>query len=900
VNFFSFLTEFGTKIETFRALLVMSVTGAVVAALLFIIKPIIKNRLPKAAQYYLWLVVIASFLVPFSRFVALPGAAETPTISSAVDWYVVNNAEIHDRVKPYEVTSPDGYVGVPEENWAIVEAAVPPSWVPGVVDLVKIIWAMGALVSLSVFVWSYWAFVASLQRRNILTGIDCAVPVYRNAKAATPMLVGLFQPVIVLPDRDYTDTQLRAVLLHELTHLRRRDLLVKWLSVLACSLHWFNPLAWLARRELDRACELACDEAVIRKLDAEGRQSYGDTLIAVAAESRMPRTVLSTTMCERKKSLKERLGAIMKHKKTTKLAAAISAALIVFVAAGAMLLGAGHGNSGATTRDLSRFDVNGFALGSPVGDTSGLTPTAALDIKDGYVYNFEGIRYTLDEELGVVRRMYVTIGKMGVTTSLSATTARQPWTHIPEITGFFGEGKRGWQDREQKLRYVEYTQKSGGLSATVRFVYTDAEGYLIWVIAESSLPYTKPAGIIPDDLGAPQAVIDAAAATARGDYDGTRDIGLEGQKEFGSEFDDWRLERVELAYTYLDMDIDVYCYEWRVHTTTPEKILLVGGQELDGDGWYLDTYPNAWYILYSPGSGLLRGMFNNESEPGTDDFTPPLLAALGAMKREQVTEYLSALFTDAYAPYYDGLRYAVSDYAEELLSDGSYTATFLWTMYHLGNGLDVAADLGAEQEANWSLQVTAGGGTGGRLDLGTIVVLADNSAVGPPNYAVPIEEYFPTAANGAVPKPASGYEARELTLVGGQDVTLAEFPGVTFTWSDGTFRDSGTRGTFIGGIGEYSQSIYLADLTGDGTPEFCSTVQFGSGIVDSRIIVYDYAAGRQYQLSDRGLYDYGLSLRDGHLTATQYEYAPPPGDGAAIASGALILAEGALTIVGRR
>jgi beta-lactamase regulating signal transducer with metallopeptidase domain len=344
MNFFSFLSEFGTKIETFRALLVMSITGSVVAALLLLVKPLVKSRLPKAAQYYLWLVVIAAFLVPFSRLVLLPlNTAETPTIAGTVDWYVADNAEIFERVKPYAVTAPDGVVGYPDENMAIIDDLVPEPWIVGLIDWLKLIWVLGAYTSLTVFACSYYRFILLLKRNNAATDIPCKIPVYRNAEAATPMLIGLFRPAIVLPDRGYTDEQLRAVLLHELTHLRRRDILVKWLSVLACSLHWFNPLVWLARRELDRACELACDEAVIAGLGADGRQAYGDTLIAVAADAKIPRVVLSTTMYERKKSLKERLGSIMAYKRTTTPAVLLSAALIVLVGVGAVLLGAGSG-----------------------------------------------------------------------------------------------------------------------------------------------------------------------------------------------------------------------------------------------------------------------------------------------------------------------------------------------------------------------------------------------------------------------------------------------------------------------------------------------------------------------------------------------------------------------------
>jgi len=101
------------------------------------------------------------------------------------------------------------------------------------------------------------------------------------------------------------------------------------------------------------------------------------------------------------------------------------------------------------------------------------------------------------------------------------------------------------------------------------------------------------------------------------------------------------------------------------------------------------------------------------------------------------------LFTETYSPHYDGLRYEMSNYEEDVTSSGGYTATFLWTMYHLGNGLDVPDDLGKEQEGNFSLKANAKIGAGGLLDLSTIEILADNRPKGAPNYEVPIEDFLP-------------------------------------------------------------------------------------------------------------------------------------------------------------
>jgi hypothetical protein len=119
---------------------------------------------------------------------------------------------------------------------------------------------------------------------------------------------------------------------------------------------WFNPLVWLTRREIDRACELACDETVIRNLDINEKQNYGDTLIYVAADSKTPRTILSTTMCEEKRDLKERLGAIMKNKKRSVLAIIVSAVLLIVLTACAVALGAGS-DSASENNDGGESDA---------------------------------------------------------------------------------------------------------------------------------------------------------------------------------------------------------------------------------------------------------------------------------------------------------------------------------------------------------------------------------------------------------------------------------------------------------------------------------------------------------------------------------------------------------------
>ncbi len=105
-----------------------------------------------------------------------------------------------------------------------------------------------------------------------------------------------------------------------------------------------------------------------------------------------------------------------------------------------------------------------------------------------------------------------------------------------------------------------------------------------------------------------------------------------------------------------------------------------------------------------------------------------------------------------------------------------------------------------------------------------------------------------------------------------------EYDGVVFCWKnsasqwgdDITAVRDGEETLLYSGMPVWS--VFLSDLNGDGYRELCSTVSVGSGMVDSRIIVYDYRAGKQYELADRGEYDYVLALRDGVLTVSKREW----------------------------
>ena len=122
-----------------------------------------------------------------------------------------------------------------------------------------------------------------------------------------------------------------------------------------------------------------------------------------------------------------------------------------------------------------------------------------------------------------------------------------------------------------------------------------------------------------------------------------------------------------------------------------------------------------------------------------------------------------------------------------------------------------------------------------------------------------------------------------------REYDLEEFPETTFRWSAEQLE--AVKGSEITPLYN-GMPIWSCDLTGDGKPELCSTLSIGSGIVNDQILVYDYAEGTGYDLSDRGNFDYVLTVQEDSLIAEKRAYQ----EDALIESGELVLSDGILQI----
>jgi beta-lactamase regulating signal transducer with metallopeptidase domain len=403
-------------------LLRLSAIGSVLAAVLFLVKPFFKNRISKAVAYYLWVIVLLRLCLPFGISLPVPAGwltgaqitqaqplnSENNGIALGGNQTDTNNTAPTANASGSAAPALSGSAGDAVTGSDVKNSAARPGIMQMLGQWLKdpalwlLIWMSGALLSLAWHSFGYIRFVGII-RRSAVQPEEADLAVFqefresdrvwlvRSSFVRTPMLLGLLRPVIAVPLVSYTSDgladDLRDILRHELTHYRRGDLLYKWFAMLVTCLHWFNPLMYLVRREIDRACELSCDEAVIASLTTSQKQHYGETLMSLAVHQTYPLGILATTMCEDKARLKERLICIMGYKSKTRAAILLSIILLLGLMGCATVSGVREATAPTVTpAAVNSAEINPTGTGNvTLYEEYGLTVAIRNDIIDQLV-----------------------------------------------------------------------------------------------------------------------------------------------------------------------------------------------------------------------------------------------------------------------------------------------------------------------------------------------------------------------------------------------------------------------------------------------------------------------------------------------------------------------------------
>lgn len=297
------------------------VAVSVLIALVLVARRPVAKHFGAGVAYALWALPLARLVLPplqipvsLMPLLGLPKSAASD--ATAESGSVLAASAAPEAIVPMLATSPPAPAAMsapPLAESAIAGSLSPSHTLTDTLSAVLVpglflVWAGGALLLFGLSLWRQHVFMQTVRREAVnvsprlqhiahqvsqQVGLKRLPVIASSFISSGPLVTGLVRPVVMLPawfETDYDDTQQRAALAHELTHVRRGDLWALQLAELFIACMWFNPLAYYAHRAFRTDQEAACDADVL-KTGTASPHAYGATLIKAVksvSQERLP------------------------------------------------------------------------------------------------------------------------------------------------------------------------------------------------------------------------------------------------------------------------------------------------------------------------------------------------------------------------------------------------------------------------------------------------------------------------------------------------------------------------------------------------------------------------------------------------------------------------------------
>ncbi len=284
--------------EFFLSVVNMSIAASWSVLAVLLLRFLLKKA-PKWITVLLWAVVAIRLICPFAfeSKVSLIPSAQTISPGIMMD------------------TVPQIYTGIPAVNNSInpiIGETFAPNpgdsanplqvWIP----IAAVLWGIGILALTVYGIISYLRI-----KKKISTAVLLRDHIYQSENVVSPFVLGMIRPKIYVPF-SMTASEMLHVIAHEEAHIRRKDHWWKPIGFAILSLHWFNPLMWLAYVLLCRDIEMACDEKVVKSLSSEERADYSQALLNCSVGRRM---IAYCPLAFGEVGVKDRVRSVLSYKK---------------------------------------------------------------------------------------------------------------------------------------------------------------------------------------------------------------------------------------------------------------------------------------------------------------------------------------------------------------------------------------------------------------------------------------------------------------------------------------------------------------------------------------------------------------------------------------------------------
>ena len=317
--------------ELFKALLITSLAGSVLAVVISLLRPITKKIFGYSWHYYIWLCVLFVMLMPV-RF----NVNTMPAPNIATQTVQTQQTVVDER---------------PETTENVVQTA--PAQKPQLLQKATVIWDRIIYNRMNILAYVWLIGAIALMLLNVVRYVRLNIKIRKNGEViscpetreytdrrinvriwenvASPFITGIFRPMLILPKTELSGEQLDNILRHEMTHFKRHDILYKWFAEFVKCVHWFNPISWYVSKQIASECEISCDMSVTKNMTDSEEMSYVSTILSLLPTGKSKQFPLTTQMASSKKFLKRRFIMIKNKKTTSRFMSVLSAVIAVIM-----------------------------------------------------------------------------------------------------------------------------------------------------------------------------------------------------------------------------------------------------------------------------------------------------------------------------------------------------------------------------------------------------------------------------------------------------------------------------------------------------------------------------------------------------------------------------------------
>ncbi|MBD3920909.1 M56 family metallopeptidase [Paenibacillus sp. PR3] len=444
----------------FRTIVTTSLIVLPVVVLILINRQILQDHMPARWMYLVWLLLPIRLLLPWTpdssislyNFINLPAVFESTTNTSTTTDPIVNaTASGPSNDQPYTMsdvandslatvylnnstgTALDTSSETSSMNTSVIEhttekpdsasaqqnTAVNRPHSSILLSTLSWIWLVGTAITAAIMIRMNVRFTRGLRRGTSLTAnshlreqLDACkqqLRIRRNIRiiitdyVSSPALTGLFRPKLLLPAGLLTslgEQQMQHIMLHELAHWKRRDLLVNALMHILLAIHWFNPMLWYAYSRMREDQEFACDAHALSKLQPTDSRDYALTIIQLLESWSKQRQFVNAAGMSGSRTLVRRRIVMIQSNRPTGLRRTILGLAALVLIAGCSLTGANVDKSNTTAANSKEMIDNGKASSAAATNISYATDSPYLSVQEK-VAKYDGSRQLFVSRDGV-------------------------------------------------------------------------------------------------------------------------------------------------------------------------------------------------------------------------------------------------------------------------------------------------------------------------------------------------------------------------------------------------------------------------------------------------------------------------------------------------------------------